>query len=235
MSFINVNLADKKTSFASFNSEANSLSFYNTQAYTKPMPSIFTYYTPSCCNFYVPSFNNFWNLFNFIPTFNFVPQFNFKPQLNLFSNLTNFSNYSPAINFDLGLNSSKLSLSDVVYNAKKGNELANAARNNAKGFQGDCALYVRLALEKCGLGTGERGDGYEYARILSRNKNFKEISTTDLDLSDLPAGCILVYGKGTSGYSSTAGHVEITLGNGQAASDGVTNNIRQGARVFVPV
>ena len=96
-------------------------------------------------------------------------------------------------------------------------------------------MYVRLALEKCGLGTGERGDGYEYAGILSRNKNFKEISTSGLDLSDLPAGCVLVYNRGTAGYSSKYGHVEITLGNGKAASDGVTTNIKQGARVFVPV
>ncbi len=130
---------------------------------------------------------------------------------------------------------STLSLSDVGYNAEKGNKLAQTVRKNIIGFNNQCAKYVRIALEQSGLGNGSRGDGYQYADILSNNKNFKEISTKNLNLSNLPAGCILVYDRGVSGYSGEYGHVEITLGNGQAASDGVTNNIRPGARVFVPV
>ena len=249
MSLINVKLADKQNLFAS--NKTNNLSVYDSQVYSKAMPSLFNYYTPSYFNFYAPNYFNFWNLFSFYPNFNFFPKFSFtptfykapklnfdlKPQTNLFTNITKLNNYSSPSNNNslLQNNKSKLTFDDVEYNAQKGNQLATAVRNNTKGFQGDCALYVRLALEKCGLGTGERGDGYEYSRILSRNNNFKEISTAGINLSDLPAGCVLVYGKGTSGYSSSAGHVEITLGNGQAASDGVTNNIRQGARVFVPV
>ena len=126
-------------------------------------------------------------------------------------------------------------LKDTDYNAEKGAKLAQTVRKNAVGFTNQCAKYVRIALETNGLGNGEKGDGYEYARILSRNKNFKEISTKNLDLSSLPAGCILVYSRGAAGYSREYGHVEITLGNGQAVSAGITNNIRQGARVFIPV
>lgn len=126
-------------------------------------------------------------------------------------------------------------LEDAGYDKEKGGALAKDAANNAVGFTGYCAKYVRQALDRTGLGTGERGNGYEYASILSRNPNFKEISADNLNLSSLPAGCILVYDKGVSGYSSSAGHVEVTLGNGQAVSDGVTNHIKDGARVFIPV
>lgn len=126
-------------------------------------------------------------------------------------------------------------LQEVGYNADKGKALAKTVANNAVGFTNQCAKYVRIGLDNTGLGTGERGNGYEYADILSHNPNFKEVSTDKLKLSSLPAGCVLVYDRGVAGYSSAYGHVEITLGNGQAVSDGVTNNIRKGARVFVPV
>lgn len=126
-------------------------------------------------------------------------------------------------------------LKDAGYDKEKGGALARDVASNAVGFTGYCAKYVRRALDRTGLGTGERGDGYQYASILSRNPNFKEISTSNLNLSSLPAGCILVYDRGVSGYSTSAGHVEVTLGNGQAVSDGVTNQIKNGARVFIPV
>lgn len=126
-------------------------------------------------------------------------------------------------------------LKEAGYNAEKGALLAKNVANNAVGFTNHCAKHVRVGLDKSGLGNGERGDGYEYADILTRNNNFKEVSTDNLKLSSLPAGCILVYDRGVAGYSSSFGHVEVTLGNGQAVSDGVTNKIRNGARVFVPV
>ncbi len=121
------------------------------------------------------------------------------------------------------------------YDARAGEKLALIAKKNATGFNGQCATSVKHAIQNAGLGAYETGDAYECADILKRNKNFKEISTAGLDLSSLPAGCILVYDRGVAGYSSRYGHTEITLGNGQAVSDGITNNIRQGARVFVPV
>ena len=126
-------------------------------------------------------------------------------------------------------------LSSIGYNASKGSSLAKAALSNTCGFTGYCAKYVRVALESSGLSNGMRADGADYGEVLSRNRNFREISASGINLSSLPAGCILVYGRGVSGYSSRYGHVEITTGNGQAVSDGVTNNIRPGARIFVPV
>lgn len=128
------------------------------------------------------------------------------------------------------------SLKEAGYNAKKGNRLASIAAQNAKDFTGQCATYVKNAIQEAGMGKYIKGDAYECANILKRNKeNFKEISTKGLDLSSLPKGCALVYDRGVSNYSSDAGHIEITLGNGKAASDGITNNIRPGARVFIPV
>ena len=229
MSFINVKLTNKSL----FETYAGK--YISNTAYYNPMQMpLFNYYNTSGINLYTHAFSNYGELFNPLMSLNFVPQFNFTPQLSLFSNLSNLLSNGKSKNFSFS-SYSTLSLSEAGYNAQKGKKLAQTAKNNTKGFDGDCALYVRLALEKCGLGNGERGDGYEYASILSRNKNFKEISASGIDLSDLPAGCVLVYNRGTAGYSRKYGHVEITLGNGKAASDGITNNIKQGARVFVPV
>lgn len=168
------------------------------------------------------------------------PMFSWMPTLNTnYSYKTNSSKKSkPNYTFhtsSFNTNTNLPALKDVGYNSEKGYNLAKDAAGHAVGFTSNCALYVRQSLDRSGLGTGERGDGCQYTNILSRNPNFKEVSAKDISLSSLPAGCILVYDRGVSGYSSSAGHVEITLGNGQAVSDGVTNNIRQGARVFVPV
>ena len=133
------------------------------------------------------------------------------------------------------LNKPSATLQNADYNENAGKNLARIASNSATGFNGQCATYVKQAIQNAGLGEYETGDAYQCADILERNKNFKEISTAGLSLSSLPAGCVLVYDKGVSGYNSQYGHTEITLGNGQAVSDGITNNIRQGARVFVPV
>ena len=73
---------------------------------------------------------------------------------------------------------------------------------------------------------------------LENNPNFKEIKVSSVDeLKQLPAGCILVYERGAAGYSSKYGHIEVTLGDGTAGSDGQTRNLRytQNMSVFVPV
>lgn len=125
--------------------------------------------------------------------------------------------------------------SDVNYNSRKGKKLANDILHHSCGFTGYCAAYVKKSMNRCGLGGDFSGHAYQMPNGLKNNPNFKEISTGGLNLSSLPAGCILVYDRGVSGYSSKYGHTEITLGDGRAVSDGVTHNIRQGARVFVPV
>lgn len=203
-----------------------------------------------CCN----SFGGGFGMFDFSPMYKMFDMFSllntFNTTVNLtnrtvntFSSLTSRNRVSNASrsqaqtvrNAKINTSTNLDTLKDVGYNPEKGAALAKDLANNAKGFTGYCAKSVRESLDRTGLGTGERGNGCEYADILSKNPNFKEISTANINLSSLPAGCLLVYDRGVSGYSREAGHVEGTLGNGQAVSDGVTNNIRNGARVFVPV
>lgn len=185
------------------------------------------------------------------PSFNFgtnfqasIPYYNFSHFSNrLLNSLNNFSINSykkPQKALDTSfkgtqVNNNSTTLNNAGYNEKAGKRLANIAAQNTVGFRKQCATYVKQAISKAGLGKYEYGNAYECANILKRNPNFKEISTTGINLSNLPAGCVLVYDRGVSGYSRKYGHIEITLGNGQAVSDGVTNNIRQGARVFAPV
>lgn len=122
------------------------------------------------------------------------------------------------------------------YNAQAGEKLANIALRDSVGFTEECATYVKNAIKNAGLGAYQYGDAYETTNILNSNKNFKQISTNGVDVSLLPAGCVLVYDKGVAGYSSNYGHTEITTGDGRAVSDGITNNPRQNpSAIFIPV
>ena len=124
------------------------------------------------------------------------------------------------------------------YNAQKGQNLSQRALSDANSNSlGRCAAYVKDAIANCNMGSYEQGHGYQVAGILKNNKNFKEINVAPNDLNKLPAGCVIVYNKGAAGYSSQYGHVEITLGNGNAASDFVNHNIRpsEDVTVFIPV
>lgn len=137
----------------------------------------------------------------------------------------------------LNPDTSLMSLSGI-YNPDKGLSLAKSVASNARGRStGYCARYVKTAISNTGLGAYASGHAYQQADALENNKNFKEISVSSKDLKKLPAGCVLVYDRGAAGYSKNYGHMEVTLGNGKAASDFVTNNIRQSDRVsvFVPV
>ena len=129
-------------------------------------------------------------------------------------------------------------LNQVGYNQKKGMELAQDALSHANSKStGFCARSVKESIARTGLGDYESGHAYQCADILSRNPNFKEVKVAAKDVDKLPAGCVIVYPQGDSGYSDQYGHVEISLGNGKAASDFVNRNVKDSAnaRVFVPV
>lgn len=143
---------------------------------------------------------------------------------------------SVAVHSTFNTNTNLPQLKSIGYNAKKGKKLAQEAASHVTGFNGACGTKVREALERAGLANGKRtGSAADFGDVLLKQKNFKEVSANGMDLKSLPAGCILVYGRGVSNYNPKDGHVEITLGDGRAASDGLTNNIRPGARIFVPV
>lgn len=200
------------------------------------------------------------NSFNFMPALNFTaPMFNFAtPSFTAPSFPTPSFSPAPTGLFDflkvtttrttqtpaprrtsttINTETNLPTLKKAGYNTQKASRLASeiAKVSTEGGFDNYCARHVKEAIEDAGLGTYQSGHGYQMAGILQGNKNFKEISTKNIDLSSLPAGCVLVYDRGVAGYSSDYGHTEITLGNGTAASGGITHNIRQGARVFVPV
>lgn len=127
-------------------------------------------------------------------------------------------------------------LIDAGYDAEKGQLLARKAIQGYTGFKGQCATSSKTAIQNAKLGKYEKGHAYQCTAILDRNPNFKRIDTTGLNLDrDLPAGCVLVYPRGVAGYNKKYGHIEITDGKGHAYSDGKTNNIRQGAIVYIPV
>lgn len=127
---------------------------------------------------------------------------------------------------------------DINYNSEKGKTLAvKVSQNAGSKSQKLCARYAKRAIAESGLGQYESGHAYECKDILKRNPNFKEITVSGSELSKLPAGCIIVYDRGDAGYSPKYGHIEITLGDGRAASDFINNRIKPSdkAHVFVPV
>ncbi len=178
----------------------------------------------------------------------FTPSAFQLPEVNLYDVYTkalkvpnyNYSNYNLFdCNFTKTSTSSQYlpngTLQELGYNSSKGQKLGEIAARNVTHFGGRCAASVRKAIDKAGLSNGESGNAHQYITQLRKNPNFREISTEGLNLKTLPAGCILVYDKGVSGYSKDYGHIEITDGKGSANSDGRTTNIRAGAHVFIPV
>ena len=143
----------------------------------------------------------------------------------------NFNKNNNAISFD------DLKAKGYKYSSVNGQKLARDIANHSVGFTGYCSKYVREALQRAGLYNGHTMSAYQMGAVLANNKNFKEVSPSSVDLNNLPAGCILVYDRGAAGYNSQHGHIEVTLGDGTACSDGRTYNIRnaQNMRIFVPV
>lgn len=233
-------------------------SFLNTNNFT--LPNFWLNFN----NWALPSFNwqNNFSLNNsFILGNNFTSTIGdtyTKSNLNYSYNQTNFnSSYTPTVSQNITYtlptasspppltfstktynnNFSDESNSDFLrnYNANKGKKLATTALNNSVGWSGYCAKYVKTAIKDSGLGSYTSGHAYQMKEILNNNPNFKQISTDNIDVKDLPAGCVLVYDRGAQGYSSSYGHVEITTGDGRAVSDGITNNLRKPSAVFIPV
>lgn len=169
----------------------------------------------------------------------------YVPKISISDNVFDYSKYrkSKPNNTRIYSNNSqrrnnpvKLKIGDIEYNSKKGYKLADYIQRHARSASGgDCALFVRRALEATGLSNGMRGDAWEYINILSHNPNFKEIDARNMKTSEIPVGAILVYDRGVSGYSTRNGHLQVKLANGAAGSDFITNNIKPGARIFVPV
>ncbi len=142
----------------------------------------------------------------------------------------NFNKNNNAVSFN------SLQAKGLKYSSAKGQKLAKDMANHSVGFTGHCSRYVREGLQRTGLYNGHTASAYQMGGILAKNKNFQEVSPNSVNLKDLPAGCILVYDKNTKKYSNKHGHIEVTLGDGTACSDGRTRNIysTNNMRIFVP-
>lgn len=142
----------------------------------------------------------------------------------------NFYKNNNAVSFD------SLKAKGLKYSSAKGQKLAKDMANHSVGFTGSCSKYVRSGLQRAGLYNGHTASAYQMGGILAKNKNFQEVSPSSVNINNLPAGCILVYDKGAANYNATHGHIEVTLGDGTACSDGRTYNLRStnNMRIFVP-
>ena len=142
----------------------------------------------------------------------------------------NFNKNNNAVSFN------SLQAKGLKYSSAKGQKLAKDMANHSDGFTGHCSRYVREGLQRTGLYNGHTASAYQMGGILAKNKNFQEVSPNSVNLKNLPAGCILVYDKNTKKYSNEHGHIEVTLGDGTACSDGRTRNIysTNNMRIFVP-
>jgi len=198
-----------------------------------------------------PFFNNsfFFSSYQF-PTFNFTPSiWNIAPVYSYTPTSTAKTEENTEVKekavevkekaadkkeISLVVNKNQTTLSG--YNACAGTKLANIALNNSVGWTGYCAKSVKNAICKADLGSYQYGHAYQMPSILRNNKNFKEIPVDTVNVKDLPAGCVLVYDKGSQGYSSKYGHTEITTGDGRAVSDGITKNLyKKPSAIFMPV
>ena len=125
----------------------------------------------------------------------------------------------------------------LKYSSEKGQRLAADVSSHRVGFTGYCARYVADGLRRTGLGK-ERANATDMDNLLVNNSNYRMVKITSKEqLRSLPAGCIVVYERGAAGYNAKYGHIEVTMGDGTAVSDGVTRNMRysENMTVFVPV
>lgn len=124
----------------------------------------------------------------------------------------------------------------AAYNKTNGEKLSSYVKTHATGFDEGCAKAVSDALVGTKLSNGQRGHAWQMKNILRNNKHFKEVPVSSVtDTTSIPKGAILVYDKGACGYNKEYGHVEVTIGNGKAASDGIHNIKGMPNAVFIPV
>ena len=192
------------------------------------MPN-FSYFRPTVSPYF--SVFNFWNTPSLTTAYTDNQNYTNSSYNDYSSGLDTFKKATLSVSTD-----SNGSVSIDGYNKEAGQKLADIALKNAGDFHNHCAGHVEDDIEEAGLGRRSDADAYQMLDTMNNNPNFKPLETTNIDVSKLPAGCVPVYDKGVSGYSNDYGHIEITLGDGRAASDGITNNIRQNpTAIFAPV
>lgn len=122
------------------------------------------------------------------------------------------------------------------YNASLGQRLATHARNRISGGRSHCYDYVARAIHAHFNPFLNGMHAYMAADYLAKTPQFIEVTVAVAELDKLPAGAVVVWGKGTS----RSGHISIADGQGNEISDHVGRQMVShygGAshRVFLPV
>ena len=102
---------------------------------------------------------------------------------------------------------------------------------NLKRFR--CFHFVKDGLEAEGVNLQGKS-AYQAAPQLARNPNFKEAKFTRDQLSELPAGAVVVWNKSAKHKN---GHISVALGDGREVSDRIRpqiENYQSAYRVFLP-
>lgn len=119
---------------------------------------------------------------------------------------------------------------------KTTNQFIKGATKSETDSTSNCCRFVKRALVETSLMEYQWVHAYEMAARFRQDKNFREIDLSEVDdPTKLPAGCILVYDK-DDGYSTTHGHIAVTLGDGRTASDLIENNPKKKpSAAFYPI
>ena len=129
------------------------------------------------------------------------------------------------------------------YSKKDGLRIAKQAREHVKdyvkipGKATPCARFVRQDMEALGIPWERRNSAADLVEPLSKNPNFVEVPASSFkDPKDIPPGAVIVYQRGDGGYSAKHGHVEISLGDGNAAHFSICKiKMTEKMRIFIPV
>ena len=146
---------------------------------------------------------------------------------------------SPETRFPSGfdVNAPQIAFEQPGYDQALGQALAQEASREARarGTVGNCYNAVADVIDRKVDKFLWGGHAYMAAdQLAARKDRFREVPANDL--AKLPAGAVVVWGKG----SSRSGHISIALGDGREASDHIDAQMRSHyggapARVFVPI
>jgi len=146
---------------------------------------------------------------------------------------------SPETRFPSGFDveAPRIAFEQKGYDASLGKAIAHDVKSeaNRRGTVGNCYNAVADVIDRSVSKFLSGGHAYMSAPQLAARKDlFREVPPNDL--SKLPAGAVVVWGKG----SSKSGHISIALGDGREASDHIAPQMQSHyggapARVFLPI
>ncbi len=136
------------------------------------------------------------------------------------------------------VSSLQIKLSPVKHSSLTGVKIASSAKTVASRMSttGACYTGVARAIEKA-LGISLYGkSAYMAAAQLANNSKFKQVKVDSDDLSKLPPGAVVVWGKTSK---SPHGHISVALGDGREASDHIQKQMKSlrgysNYKVFLP-